>query len=59
MLTAWRKTASVIVQRCPTDWKTKLNVWGPAPSDAWLMREVKAKLDPRRIFNPGRFVDGV
>ena len=25
----------------------------------WLMHAVKEKLDPRRIFNPGRFVDGI
>ena len=64
MLTVWRGLAqkaggSVIVPRCPSDWKAALNVWGPAPGDAWLMREVKAKFDPKRIFNPGRFVDGI
>jgi glycolate oxidase FAD binding subunit len=62
MLTVWRERAraaqgSVIVPLCPADWKSTLSVWGPAPSAAWLMREVKAKFDPRRIFNPGRFVD--
>ena len=64
MLSAWREHArkgqgSVIVTRCPSPWKTALSVWGPAPGDAWLMREVKAKFDPKRIFNPGRFVDGI
>ncbi len=64
MLTAWRELAakgngSVIVPACPSEWKKSLSVWGPAPSDAWLMREVKAKFDPHAIFNPGRFVDGI
>lgn len=59
MLTAWRKGCSVVVQRCPSEWKSTLDVWGPPPADAWLMREVKAKFDPKRIFNPGRFVDGI
>ena len=64
MLTTWRQQASagqggVIVPCCPPEWKTTLDVWGPAPGDAWLMREVKAKFDPKRIFNPGRFVAGI
>lgn len=64
MLSIWRERAkagqgSVIVSRCPSEWKSTLDVWGPAPGDAWLMREVKAKFDPRRIFNPGRFIDGI
>jgi glycolate oxidase FAD binding subunit len=64
MLTQWRERAhagqgSVIVPRCPPAWKSALSVWGPAPNDAWLMREVKAKFDPNGIFNPGRFIDGI
>jgi glycolate oxidase FAD binding subunit len=64
MLTTWRERAqqgqgSVIVQRCPAGWKAMLSVWGPTPNDAWLMREVKAKFDPKGIFNPGRFIDGI
>jgi glycolate oxidase FAD binding subunit len=64
MLTTWRERASkgqggVIVSSCPSDWKSALSVWGPAPNDAWLMRKVKVKFDPKRIFNPGRFVDGI
>ncbi len=64
MLTSWRERAAkgqggVIVPACPSEWKSSLSVWGPAPNDAWLMREVKAKFDPKGIFNPGRFVDGI
>jgi FAD/FMN-containing dehydrogenase len=36
-----------------------LSVWGPAPASIALMREVKGKFDPKRVFNPGRFVDGI
>jgi glycolate oxidase FAD binding subunit len=62
MLRQWRELArkgqgSVIVVSCPPEWKPTLNVWGPI--DTVLMREVKAKFDPRRIFNPGRFLDGI
>jgi glycolate oxidase FAD binding subunit len=64
MLTPWRATAkraqgSVVVTRCPSEWKKSLDVWGPPPEGAWLMREVKKKFDPRGIFNPGRFVAGI
>jgi glycolate oxidase FAD binding subunit len=49
----------VVLAHCPTEWKKTLSVWGPPPADAWLMRAVKEQLDPRRLFNPGRFVDGI
>ncbi len=49
----------VIVLRCPSGWKDAGLVWGPPRGDVWLMRKVKEQLDPRRLFNPGRFVDGI
>jgi glycolate oxidase FAD binding subunit len=49
----------VVVLRCPAAWKRTVDVWGPPRSDVTLMRAVKEKLDPRRLFNPGRFVDGI
>lgn len=63
-LATWRRLAAergghVVITRCPSEWKKTLSVWGPPPRDAWLMREVKKKLDPRNLFNPGRFVDGI
>jgi glycolate oxidase FAD binding subunit len=45
--------------RCPPAWKKDLPIWGEPRSDSWLMRVVKDKLDPRGIFNPGRFVAGI
>jgi len=50
---------SVVVLDCPPEWKKAVNVWGPPRPDVALMREVKNKLDPRNLFNPGRFVDGI
>jgi glycolate oxidase FAD binding subunit len=63
-LAAWRQLARlskghVVVTRCPPAWKTALGVWDPALPEAWLMREVKNRFDPCRVFNPGRFVDGI
>jgi glycolate oxidase FAD binding subunit len=50
---------NVVVLRCPSDWKSVVPVWGRSTPDRVLMRAVKEKLDPRRVFNPGRFVDGI
>jgi glycolate oxidase FAD binding subunit len=49
----------VTVLCCPPAWKDPAFVWGRPRADAWLMRKVKEQLDPRRVFNPGRFVDGI
>jgi glycolate oxidase FAD binding subunit len=64
MLKSWQETAAsaqgnVVIQRCPRAWKDSLPIWGRPRGDAWLMREVKRQLDPRGLFNPGRFVDGI
>jgi glycolate oxidase FAD binding subunit len=55
---AAKAQGNVVLLRCPAAWKTQLPVWGIPRDDVWLMRTVKQKLDPRRLFNPGRFVDG-
>ena len=60
-LSALRKTATaaqgnLIVTRCPPAWKRELKVWGEPRGDLALMRAVKRELDPRDLFNPGRFV---
>jgi glycolate oxidase FAD binding subunit len=50
---------NLVLTQCPPDWKRTLPVWGSPRNDDWLMRQVKDKLDPRRVFNPGRFVAGI
>jgi glycolate oxidase FAD binding subunit len=50
---------NLVLVRCPPDWKRTLPVWGRPRTDTALMRRVKEKLDPKRLFNPGRFVDGI
>jgi glycolate oxidase FAD binding subunit len=49
------KKGSVIVVRCPTDWKDTLKVWGDPRPDWALSARVKQALDPGGLLNPGRF----
>ncbi len=60
---AWRAEAErgqggVVVERCPPEWKRSVPVWDAVPAGG-LMRAVKEQFDPGRIFNPGRFVEGI
>jgi FAD/FMN-containing dehydrogenase len=50
---------NVIAMRCPTEWKHELPIWGKPRGDYALMKRVKKAFDPRSVFNPGRFVDGI
>jgi glycolate oxidase FAD binding subunit len=59
LLAAAGPDGNVTVPRCPSEWKARLGVWGRPRGDAWLMRQVKEQLDPRGLFNPGRFLDGI
>jgi glycolate oxidase FAD binding subunit len=64
MVRPWQAAAvtargTVVLTRCPAAWKAALPVWGMPRGDWPLMRRVKEMLDPRRLFNPGRFVDGI
>jgi glycolate oxidase FAD binding subunit len=56
LATATAARGNLIVTRCPPAWKAALPVWGAPRGDAGLMRRVKDALDPRGLFNPGRFV---
>ena len=47
---------TVVVQKCPTALKDRVDVWGAEPSGIGVMRRLKAQYDPNNIMNPGRFV---
>lgn len=54
-----RREGSLAVLTAPAAVKAAVDVWGD-PGDALpLMRRVKARFDPSRTLNPGRFVGGV
>jgi glycolate oxidase FAD binding subunit len=47
---------NVTVHRCLSEWKKTVPIWGRPPADLALQKAVKRALDPKNIFNPGRFV---
>jgi glycolate oxidase FAD binding subunit len=49
-------SGNLVIERAPTGWKAELPVWGRPRGDWRLMQRVKAALDPRDVFNPGRMV---
>jgi glycolate oxidase FAD binding subunit len=53
------RNGSASILFCPTPLKRAVNIWGPARSDAALMRRVKSAFDPENVFAPGRFVAGI
>jgi glycolate oxidase FAD binding subunit len=51
-----RRWGQAVVLSCPTEAKANLPLWGREPPGLPVMRELKARFDPRGILNPGRFV---
>ncbi len=49
-----RREDNLQILRCPSAWKVGLPVWGRDRGDRKLMAEIRATLDPRHLFNPGR-----
>ena len=50
---------STVVQRCPSEVKRNIDVWGGDPTGIETMRSLKKQYDPNNIMNPGRFVGGI
>jgi glycolate oxidase FAD binding subunit len=49
---------NLTVLHCDEEWQSLLPMWGD-PEPSWpLMAQLKRKLDPDGLLNPGRFVDG-
>jgi glycolate oxidase FAD binding subunit len=58
-VTSLGENASLVIQRCPTELKGSIDVWGDVGSSLALMRALKHKLDPNSTLNPGRYVGGI
>src|SRR5438270_4790587 len=50
---------SLVVERCPVDLKRRINVWGEAGSDFYLMQRLKNQFDPKGTFVRGRLIGGL
>lgn len=50
---------SLIVERCPAELKSQIDVWGPTRDDFEMMRKLKAAWDPKGTLSPGRFAGGL
>ena len=50
---------SAIIERCPVELKSELDVWGEAGDAIEIMRRMKQQYDPKGILNPGRFIGGI
>ena len=49
----------LVVERCPAELKSSLDVWGPVGDDFEVVKKVKAVWDPKGVLAPGRFVGGL
>ena len=47
---------NLVLPRCPTEWKSRLKVWGEPRPDWAVCDKIKHALDTRGVMNPGRFV---
>jgi glycolate oxidase FAD binding subunit len=54
-----RAGGSMIIERCPLEVKSHIDVWDDAGEPLKIMRRMKEQYDPRGILNPGRFVGGI
>jgi glycolate oxidase FAD binding subunit len=51
--------AIAVIERCPTELKRRIDVWGAADPSVEIMRSMKMQFDPAGTLNPGRFVGGI
>ena len=50
---------SLFVERAATDVRREADAWGEVGATGAIMRSIKARLDPKALLNPGRFVSGI
>ena len=54
-----RLGGSIVIEQCPVETKTRIDVWDRVGEPLATMRRLKEQYDPRRVLNPGRFVGGI
>ncbi len=53
---AFASGGNLVVQSGPGSLKQRIPGWGKARGDFELMRQIKDKIDPKHLLNPGRFI---
>ena len=48
-----------IIKHLPYSLRQEVNVWGAKPASHFLFAGIKQKIDPNRILNRNRFVEGI
>lgn len=48
-----------MIERCPLELKSMLNVWPPAGTELEIAKRLKSVFDPQNILSPGRFRGGI
>jgi len=57
---ALRCGGSFTIEKMPAVWRANaMPVWSPILPDIALMKQLKRTLDPRSMWNPGRFIAGI
>ena len=49
----------LIIERCPTQLKPYLDIWGETGGNFYLMQRLKQQFDPQGLFVRGRFLGGL
>ena len=49
----------LVLESAPPSFKAQFDCWGDLGPQAQVMGELKHEFDPRRVLNPGRFVNGL
>jgi len=50
---------NLIIEFAPPAFKPRVKVWGHEKRDVAVFRQLKSRVDPSFLFNPGRFVGGI
>jgi hypothetical protein len=48
-----------MIERCPLELKSMLNIWPPAGTELEIAKRLKSVFDPQNILSPGRFRGGI
>jgi glycolate oxidase FAD binding subunit len=50
---------TLVIEHCPLELKSHVDVWGAGGDDLEAMRKMKSAWDPQGVLSPGRFLGGI